>query len=137
MAKNDLELVQETSLKDKIAYPFKTAWAAIKNFFYDISVIIVAFFRKLFGADKRVVKNSARNRLVGETIFVWGLLLYPLVQFCICYVGVNLNSILLSFKEYMQVDNPLTGLTTYEWHWLPSDRFFENFEGFRQFNNGS
>ena len=114
MAKDDIQLTQEKSLKDKILYPFEVAWLAIKNFFYDISVIITNFFRKI--------------NFNSYDIFVWGLLLYPLIQFSICYVGVNLNSILLSFKEYAQVDTA-TG-TTYVWNWLPSDRFFENFAEF-------
>lgn len=129
MAKNDIQLVQEKSLKDKILYPFTVAWTAIKNFFYDISVIIVTFFRKLTGADKRTVTRSVKSRKIGEAIFVWALLAYPLVQFTICYLGVNLNSILLSFKQYVQIDGA-NGLPTYEWQWLSGDNFFKNFVDF-------
>ena len=66
---------------------------------------------------------------IGETIFVWLILLYPLTQFSICYVGVNINSILLSFKEYVLIDLP-DGSVKYEWLWLNGERFFENFAMF-------
>lgn len=129
MAKNEFQYVPEKSLKDKIAYPFTVAWTAIKNFFYDISVILATYFRKIFGADKRSNETKTRSRKIGETIFVWAVLLYPLIQFTICYLGVNLNSILLSFKEYKLVDLEGGGVE-YQWLWLNSERFFENFAQF-------
>lgn len=33
-------------------------------------------------------------------IFYWAILILPLLQFCIFYIGVNLNSILLAFKVW-------------------------------------
>ena len=33
-------------------------------------------------------------------IFYWAIIALPLLQFCIFYIGVNFNSILLAFKEY-------------------------------------
>lgn len=35
-----------------------------------------------------------------EKLFIFLVLLYPMVQFCIMYIGVNANSILLAFKKY-------------------------------------
>ena len=46
------------------------------------------------------MKKKIRNRKIGETIFFWGILVLPLLQFCIFYIGVNFNSILLSLKTY-------------------------------------
>lgn len=46
-------------------------------------------------------KNAPRRkRLIKKTtIFVILMLLYPVVQFCIMWFGVNINSILLTFKD--------------------------------------
>ena len=33
-------------------------------------------------------------------IFYWAIIILPLLQFCIFYVGVNFNSIVLAFKEW-------------------------------------
>ena len=79
MAKNNIDLATTTPLKDKIAYPFKVVVGAIKNFFYDISVVLHNFFRKITGADKRVKKNEAKHKKIGETIFVWLILCIRLV----------------------------------------------------------
>ena len=44
--------------------------------------------------------KKQKNRKIGETIFFWSILILPLIQFCIFYIGVNFNSILLSLKTY-------------------------------------
>ena len=44
--------------------------------------------------------KKTRNRKIGELIFFWSILILPLLQFCIFYIGVNFNSILLSLKTY-------------------------------------
>ncbi len=41
-----------------------------------------------------------RSKRRKDLIFYCGILAVPLIQFCIMYIGVNFNSILLSFKEY-------------------------------------
>jgi ABC-type sugar transport system permease subunit len=38
-------------------------------------------------------------------IFYWCLLALPLLHFCVFYIGVNFNSILLAFKTYTMKDN--------------------------------
>lgn len=129
MAKNNLQISRGKSIADKIKYPFSVASATIKNAWYDLTVIITNFFRKLTGADKRTKTRSQKNRLIGESIFVWALLAYPLLQFCICYVGVNLNSILLSFKQYVLYETE-TGDIAYKWQLLPINDFFKNFKDF-------
>lgn len=45
-------------------------------------------------------KMTLKNKKIGETIFFWSLLIIPLAQFCVFYIGVNFNSLLLSVKEY-------------------------------------
>ena len=39
-----------------------------------------------------------------KLLFYVLVMAYPIIQFCIFYIGVNLNSILLAFKEYTEVD---------------------------------
>ena len=45
-------------------------------------------------------KKKKRNKKIGETIFFWSIFILPLLQFCIFYIGVNFNSILLSLKKF-------------------------------------
>ena len=49
-------------------------------------------------------ENTNRKRIMSRSkkklIFYILVMAYPLIQFCIFYIGVNLNSILLAFKEY-------------------------------------
>ena len=41
---------------------------------------------------------------LSHKIFYWALLAIPLIEFCIFYIGVNFNSILLAFKKYTMKD---------------------------------
>lgn len=101
MANNGSTVMYKESWKERLAAPFKKFFGfigkAISNFFYDLGVKIHYLLHK----DGVKKAQTARGKRVGETIFVWSLLLYPLVQFCICYLGVNFNSILQSFKVYL------------------------------------
>lgn len=45
-----------------------------------------------------IKKKKAKK--IGEKIFFWSILVLPLLQFCVFYIGVNFNSILLSLKTY-------------------------------------
>lgn len=45
-------------------------------------------------------KKKFKNKKISENIFFWTLLALPLLQFCIFYIGVNFNSILLAVKNY-------------------------------------
>ena len=55
----------------------------------------------LYRATHRNAKpRSAKRRKLGEGVFVYLALLIPVLQFIIFYVAVNINSILLAFKEY-------------------------------------
>ena len=59
-------------------------------------------------------RRQMKAEKVKDWIFYFSLVAIPLIQFIICYVGVNINSILLSFKTY-------TTATDYRWG-------FDNFE---------
>lgn len=45
-------------------------------------------------------KTSLTSRKRQQTIFLTILLAFPIVQFCIFYIGVNINSIVLAFQRY-------------------------------------
>lgn len=45
------------------------------------------------------LKKDKRIAVVKERVFVYGLISYSMLLFCVFYVGVNLNSILLAFKH--------------------------------------
>lgn len=49
--------------------------------------------------------KSKKNR--GKTIFYWSILAFPLLQFAIFYIGVNLNSFALAFQEFDMYDEGL------------------------------
>lgn len=49
------------------------------------------------------VLTMARSRRK-ETIFVWAMLALPIVHFCIFYVWLNFNSILMSFQEGYEME---------------------------------
>ncbi len=51
--------------------------------------------------EKAVIKNAAfREKRKRQLIFYCILLAFPVLQFCVFYLGVNLNSIMLMFKKY-------------------------------------
>lgn len=58
-------------------------------------------------------KKNKRNR--SEKLFFWLLVILPLLQFAVFYIGVNFNSILLAFKKYNAVGDTYT--------WVPLDNF--------------
>ena len=65
-------------------------------------------------------KRSRRKRfLKASTIFVIVMLSYSVLHFLLMWVGVNFNSILLSFKSYNRNG-------TYSW--LTGENFFQNFQ---------
>ena len=45
-------------------------------------------------------KKKLTKRKLSEYIFCYGMLLLPIVQFCIFYVWVNANSIAMAFQEF-------------------------------------
>ena len=58
--------------------------------------------------NKKVIQASTDGTVFGKEkshkIFYWAFLTIPLIEFCIFYIGVNFNSILLAFKSYTMKD---------------------------------
>lgn len=71
-------------------------------------------------ADRRE-KRAFYKRIPRNLLFYSLLLAFPIAQFCIFYLGVNVNSVLLAFKTY-------TDSGTYEfWGMGNFDRLFASF----------
>lgn len=62
----------------------------------------------------------------GKTIFYWSILAFPLLQFIIFYVGVNLNSFALAFQKFDYSGNGYT--------FVGFENLFQNFlDVFKEF----
>ena len=51
-------------------------------------------------ANGELVKPKKTLQLNKKKVFYYGLMLFPLLQFCVFYIGVNFQSILLAFQKY-------------------------------------
>lgn len=68
--------------------------------------------------------KGMKSKRAGELVFYFVMVTLPLIHFIIFYVGVNFNSIMLSFKEYRYVD----GKDTFIWAGFKQYKlFFTNF----------
>ena len=67
---------------------------------------------------KKNLNSSRKNR--GKNIFYWTMLAFPLLQFAIFYIGVNLNSFALAFQEFDLYDDGLK--------FVGFDQLFMNFK---------
>ncbi len=121
MKKKKVKVEQEgfiSSLLGKITRPIKDA-------FYTLQVKI----HQLLHRNKPKKAMSGQRKRVGETIFYWAILAFPLFQFAVMYIYVNFNSILMAFQNYTVNKD---GSATIEW----AKPIFYNFqEFFREFSN--
>ena len=69
----------------------------VSDFFYDISVGIHKKISKTSNKNKQKTMSTKRRN---EAIFFTCLVAYPMLQFLVFYVAVNINSILLAFQTY-------------------------------------
>ncbi len=72
---------------------FSKIFSSVKLALYDLKVKIY----NLFPHNKR---KTYKHRRVKEVIFCYAVLLLPIIQFAIMYVGVNINTFLLAFRSY-------------------------------------
>lgn len=63
----------------------------IKTFLYDVRVKL----HEKFGGKKK--KQKVYNKKLGQNLFLFFFLLFPIVQFLIFYVGVAANTLKLAF----------------------------------------
>lgn len=65
----------------------------VKWFFYDVKV-------KLFGRFEKNRKPKAYNKKLGQNVFLFFFLLFPIAQFLMFYVGVAANTLKLAFQVW-------------------------------------
>ena len=69
-------------------------------------------------------KRKLTKRTLKEWLFVYGMLLIPLIQFAIFYIWINANSIIMAFREFTfewdENDNEI-----YVWSFYNFTRFFK------------
>lgn len=91
----------------------------IKDKLYDFSVWRHKIYKKVF---KRKKAKTIRSKRRGELIFFLSLVAYPLLQFIIFYIGVNINSIFLAFQKF-DIDSA-------KFIYLSGNELFTNFRMF-------
>jgi len=77
---------------------------------------------------KKTLNQGKTLKIDKSYIFYWAIIIVPLIQFCIFYIGVNFNSILMCFQNF----DPITGnLTSYTLDNISKALrfFFTNIEG--------
>lgn len=97
---------------------FELFLSKISDYFYNISVKLHS--KKKNKGEK--VGSMASNRKK-QLVFYFSLVTLPIIHYLIFYVGVNINSILLAFKEYVGVNGVVyrpVGFANFE-------RFFQEF----------
>lgn len=83
-------------------------------------------------SKKNKKQNTFKNRRfwtekTRRLVFVWGVLAIPIIQFCIFYIAVNIESILLAFQYY---DTDKTSPTYKEYVFFNFGKLFTNFSNF-------
>lgn len=92
----------------------------IKDRLYDVQVKIHDTMSKKKKTNRRGGGLHGKRR--NDLIFFCVMLILPVTQFCLMWIGVNVNSILLSFKEY--------DLDTGTYIWVGFDKFINVFQSF-------
>ena len=68
-------------------------------------------------------KAKIKKKTLREWLFAYGMILIPLIQFCIFYIWINANSIIMAFKEFtFEWDD--NGNEIYRWSFYNFTRFF-------------
>lgn len=55
---------------------------------------------ELTGQNRKKRKARTAHKRLKEGVFVHLMLLFPILQFCVFYIGVNINSIIMAFQKY-------------------------------------
>ncbi len=77
---------------------------------------------------KKTINRGKTLKIDKSYIFYWAIIIVPLIQFCVFYIGVNFNSILMCFQKF----DPITGnVTAYTFGNIAKALrfFFTNIEG--------
>lgn len=91
------------------------AFGAIKDFNYALKVKIHSTLHK----SEKTKPINAKSKKVNEIIFLVAILFLPVLKFCIFYVYVNFNSIIMAFQSYNTMTN--------EWSFIGIQNFIDVF----------
>lgn len=75
------------------------------------------------------IQKKSPNRISkdrGKTVFYWAILAFPLLQFAIFYIGVNLNSFALAFQTFDMYDEGLK-FVGFDQFWMNFKAVFQEF----------
>ena len=95
---------------------------SVSDLFYGLSVKTHSAITK----NKPVKPKKLSSK--GGRIFYWVMFALPLLQFAIFYIGVNLNSILLAFKQTVIVDDGTTIKYVSSFVWFDTFKRFIDIE---------
>lgn len=102
---------------------FNKIWGNLKgktsDLFYSLSVALHKTKKKIVKREKPRTMTSRRR---GELVFFIALIAYPLLQFSVFYVAVNINSVLLAFKNF--------DIDTAQFYFNAKGELFDNFKNF-------
>ena len=70
---------------------------------------------------EKIKNGGIAKRRRQEKVFYWLILALPLLQFCIFYIGVNFNSVLLSFQKIEK--SAIDGKFIYSWVGLENFKY--------------
>ncbi len=108
---------EEGSTIDTVFSPLKRFFRFLGWKFYDFRVWLHG--KLPHSGKKKSVTTKRRN----EAIFYYSVIAFPLLQFLVFYVGVNFNSILLSFRDYSVT-------TAGGYSWVGFDNYIQFFKDF-------
>ena len=63
------------------------------------------------------MRKKGRIGSVKDNLFVYSLIGYPLILFCIFYIGINLNSIILAFQSIDGTGKHFAGFKNFQLFW--------------------
>ncbi len=72
---------------------------------------------------KKTPRKKMSKKVLREYLFVYGMILLPIIQFCIFYIWINANSIIMAFQEF-DVDASGFNGEVYRWSLYNFKRFF-------------
>ena len=94
--KKNIFAEEKPSLGARIGAPFAAVKKTLGGKWYDFTARLHARRR---AAGTIAVRSMTRRRRA-QNLFLFCVLVIPVLQFCVFYIGVNINSILLAFQEY-------------------------------------
>ncbi|MFA7561020.1 MAG: sugar ABC transporter permease [Candidatus Izemoplasmatales bacterium] len=98
-ARREVYFDKELKGLKKLFKPLIVLWIIFKRWLSDVFYSLEVLIHNIFKSKNEKPKKIGTKRR-GERIFFIALIAYPILQFFIFYVVVNINSLLLAFQEF-------------------------------------